>query len=595
MESFDRTFFMDGIEMDVAALEKEETVGRGNANRWGGDEDEDDDDDMIGYADLRMAREEMEKRRQLDQEAYQESSSSRMASSPVNTTRSFEDDDNDVRSGGGDESKISHSLSPNIYNTGGGGSDLMQQLWEEEQRKAQAYARGMKDALPWDDEDGEGDDAGPRLPSGEEFEGEVDPDALIPEDAPVPKMEKHFYEKLDGFLKSGPPPSVAGKISGGSSKTKGLKSDVDMVRAVMGGGAAAAASGSSKRGGAGNGSGNGTSGRTSTKKMLASKIGKPSGRQQQQNQQQQRGQRPLDENLLHQAFDYVQEVVSRASQEDAEQAEEAAQKAREAAFNKMRGSKGGGGYSDNQLGDGPYIDLGGGAGAPSTDPRGSKQQGQGQGQGQGGQKRSGGARSAPSNRKGGSGGGNNHDDRAGRASSSGSGGSGKSDSSMVRKLRSQAQAYSDNDRNPGAGPSAGGRNVRASNPSGSSRGVSNKAGGGGSGIGGSKKKPVGKPVDYGGSNVFESRAQGGFDTSTTVEEGFANASGNYNRGSYKGNSSGSGLREGAKNALDMRALVTNFESGEGVAKLRAELERSQSSMKKSEAFARQAMGEANFR
>ena len=58
---------------------------------------------------------------------------------------------------------------------------------------------------------------------------------------------------------------------------------------------------------------------------------------------------------------------------------------------------------------------------------------------------------------------------------------------------------------------------------------------------------------------------------------------------------GSGLREGAKTALDVMALVSNFESGEGVAKLRAELEKSQMSMKRSEDFARQAMLEANYR
>ena len=91
-------------------------------------------------------------------------------------------------------------------NSDGSGSDIMKQLWEEEKRKAQAYAKGMKDALPWDDEDEE-----PKLPSGEEFEGEVDPDALIPEDGVVPKMDKGFYTDVDTFLKSGPPSSVVGK------------------------------------------------------------------------------------------------------------------------------------------------------------------------------------------------------------------------------------------------------------------------------------------------------------------------------------------------------------------------------------------------
>ena len=50
--------------------------------------------------------------------------------------------------------------------------------------------------------------------------------------------------------------------------------------------------------------------------------------------------------------------------------------------------------------------------------------------------------------------------------------------------------------------------------------------------------------------------------------GYGNAGGNYNKNSYKGNISSSGLREGAKKTtLDIKSMVNNFESGEGVAKL----------------------------
>merc|ERR1711871_676497 len=176
---------------------------------------------------------------------------------------------------------------------------------------------------------------------------------------------------------------------------------------------------------------------------------------------------------------------------------------------------------------------------------------------EGGKARNGGARSAPLARK------ENKDNGLSRAGSSGG------DSSMVRKLRNQAAAYADSDRNPyssGVNTSAAGRGAK------SVRGTvgSNPKGKSGSGIVGSsglkKKGPVGKPVDYDKSNVFDSRAKSSFDTSTDTKEGYGNASGNYNRNSYKGNASGSGLREGAKTALDVMALVSNFESGEGVAK-----------------------------
>ena len=41
-------------------------------------------------------------------------------------------------------------------------------------------------------------------------------------------------------------------------------------------------------------------------------------------------------------------------------------------------------------------------------------------------------------------------------------------------------------------------------------------------------------------------------------------------------------------------MVNNFESGEGLAKLKAELEKSRQSMERSQSFTRQAMEELNF-
>lgn len=558
---FDRAFFMDGVEMDVAAIEAEEKhseSGEALSSLSPGA--------SKGFSNLQAARREMEVRRELERQSERERSErspwsrSSRSHSPVDTSPRLVDDDEDEDDG----------ISPTIYNKfseinvdfgdigDNGGSDLMKQLWQEEQRKAQAYVKGMKDALPRDDEE----DEKPKLPNEEEFEGEVDPEALIPEDAAVPKMDNNYYTEVDSFLRSGPPPTVAGK-SGGSKK----KSDVEVARAVMGGTRsnkvaktstkkvlAAARVGTksasttvtaSRRAGPGAGVG--------AFKGSTSKIG-PAG--------------PIDEKLLHEAFDYVNEVVVRSSQEDAEEAEQAAQKAREDAFRKQ----------EIKMAHRAGARAGAGAGAKGR-PSENQQDGLG-----GGKMRNSGARSAPLARKENAEGGN------ARASSSGSGGK---DSSMVKRLRNQAAAYADNDRNPSS--SATGRNVNSVRGSAAGT-LSSRKQGGGAAIGGMKKKgPVGKAIDYGSSNVFDSRAQGSFDTSADDKEGYGNAGGNYNRSSYKGNASGSGLREGAKTALDMKALVTNFEKGDGVAKLRMELEKSQRSMKQSEDFARQAMMEANFR
>jgi hypothetical protein len=547
MNEFDRTFFMDGIEMDVAAIDREE---RKLKARGGGFEEDSDEEGSGGFSNLQAARMEMERRR--ERERFNEGgarSRSPRVSSPVNTSPG--------NYGGGVDEEEDEEISPTIYDKfsemgigggSGGGSDLMKQLWEEEQRKAQAYVSGMEE-LPWD----EGEDAEPRMPSGEEFEGEVDPEALIPEDAVVPKMDTNFYSGVDNFLKSGPPPTVAGKI-GGSKK----KSDVEVARAVMG-------------------TDNGVkkAPRTSTKKVLAAaRVGaKGTSTRRAGGAAGPKGSakgaaapagpsRSLDENLLSEAFQYVNEVVVRASQEDAEEAEEAAQRAREEAFRKQEMKM--------------ARRAGGGAGA-SGNSKASENQNDGFA---GGKVRSGGARSAPVVRK-------ENETNNTRASSSGSGGK---DTSMVKKLRNQAAAYADNDRNPhssgGVGSSMGRNSVRASGAGAARRP-------GAAAVAGKKKGPVGKPVDYGSSNVFESRASGGFDTSTESKQGYGNAGGNYNRSSYKGNASGSGLREGAKTSMDMKALVNNFESGDGVAKLRAELEKSQMNMKRSEDFARQAMLDFN--
>jgi hypothetical protein len=562
MNEFDRTFFMDGIEMDVAAIEREEREAKA---RGGLDEESKSDEEADGgFSDIQAARMEMERRRAQERFAGGRAASrSPRVSSPVNTSLG------EIDANGNDEED--EEISPTIYNKfsemgvgSGGGSDLMKQLWEEEQRKAQAYAKGMKDALPWDDEE----DAEPRMPSGEEFEGEVDPDALIPEDGVVPKMDTNFYAGVDDFLKSGPPPTVANK-SGGSKK----KSDVEVARAVMGSGVGGknAPKTSTKRilaaarmGAKSTSATAMASRRTGTGGALGVKGGPkgaasagPSG--------------PIDERLLGEAFQYVNEVVVRASKEDAEEAEEAAIKAREEAFRKQEMK---------------MARRAGAAGGAAGKGKSSENQNEGP---VGGKVRSGGARSAPVGRK-------ENETNNTRASSSGSG-NGSKDSSMVRKLRTQAAAYANNDRNPysnsGVGSSTGRNSVRASGGMAGAGGPRRPGAAGATA--GKKKGPSGKPVDYGGSNVFDSRAKGSFDTSTESTQGYGNAGGNYNRSSYKGNASGSGLREGAKTAMDIRALVSNFESGDGVAKLRAELEKSQMSMKRSEDFARQAMMDANYR
>ena len=85
----------------------------------------------------------------------------------------------------------------------------MKQLWDEEMRKAQA-STGMSSELPWDEEDDDDERSGPKLPS---FDGEADPNALISENAPVPKMDQDFYRGVESFLSSGPPSQLA-KIGG---------------------------------------------------------------------------------------------------------------------------------------------------------------------------------------------------------------------------------------------------------------------------------------------------------------------------------------------------------------------------------------------
>ena len=106
----------------------------------------------------------------------------------------------------------------------GGGSDIMKQLWEEEMRKAQSNS-GMGSELPWDEEDDDEEGCGgPKLPN---FEGEVNPEALIPENATVPKMDQDFYSGVDSFLSSGPPSHVS-KTAIGSKK----KGDVEVARAL---------------------------------------------------------------------------------------------------------------------------------------------------------------------------------------------------------------------------------------------------------------------------------------------------------------------------------------------------------------------------
>ena len=96
---------------------------------------------------------------------------------------------------------------------------------------------------------------------------------------------------------------------------------------------------------------------------------------------------PIDEELLNEAFDYVNEVMIRASQEDAEEAGQAAQKAREDAFRKqeMKSSRRGVSNSVNQ------AMVGG-----SEKGRHSENQND---MLEGGKARNGGARSAPLARK----------------------------------------------------------------------------------------------------------------------------------------------------------------------------------------------------
>lgn len=492
---FDRTFFMDGLEMDVNAMTRDTP-----------NENEESDEEALEPSnyDYEANAKRMEvARRELKQRQDEEM----LSGMYNNTSMGYE----------------------------GGGSDIMKQLWDEEMRRAQASS-GMGSELPWDEEndDGEGDE--PKLPN---FEGEVDAEALIPENGTVPKMDQGFYHGVEAFLSSGPPSHL--NNTGGSKK----KGDVEVARAL------------NKVGNGGKkGSGTRARGLPEAKKanIVTTRTGKATtggvGRKkQQQGQQARSGTGPIDRELLNEAFEHANRAMKEAKFEEEEEQQEAERKARQAAFEreeKKMQQRQSARPSDNQ-----YVDMG----SATSASKGLRP-----------------ARSAPPT---GSKGGKN----AAALGNGGRAGSSDSGSSMVKKLRGQAQAYAGADHGAsgsGVGSATGRGTVRAKK---AGTGAKNNAGGGGSG-----------------ASVFDSRAQaGGFNTSFGTSEGYGNAGGNYNKNSYKGNISGSGLREGAKKAtLDIRSMVNNFESGEGLAKLKAELEKSRQSMERSQSFTRQAMEELNF-
>ena len=416
-------------------------------------------------------------------------------------------------------------------------SAMQQELAEQE---AQESDGGMGD-LPWDQTEDYYDEE-----DGEVGGGSADDD--------VKPMPKQFYSDVDSFLKAAPPPSLKG-VSG-SKKRGEIEASVNIMRQAAkpergrvirkalpssGGGAPVTLAprvasrvdtgrtksnsghGSQKRSGSGAGA--------SSSSSAARDMGGPN-----------RAQGPLDVSLLQEAFQYTQQLVQQAGDEDLEEAAGGAMP--------IPGVPTGG------VGVGAGPGAGGARRAVEGNNNGDAAEGRSGGKGANKPKAH--PSSAPSARsetggRGSTGGRGGSGPRNGGALSAGSSGNAvnkRVTSNLAKKLRGQAAAYSDADRPPGSGGPSG-------RPAGVGKGKANKAS----------------------RDTLAGRAEhsSSFSTSRTSQDDSGGV--------------GSG---GLKSKLDYAALVANFESGNTLKRLQEDLQRSQDSAQQSAAFTRKAMMEANF-
>ena len=367
---------------------------------------------------------------------------------------------------------------------------------------------------------------------------------------PAP-MSSEFYEGVDQFLKSAPPPSLSFKSGGkkkqemqaatkimknvGSNAPNNLRNKIDAAsakarkessdEAIDKKNASLGAKPKSKK--------SKSSGIVNPYGMNADvKAGISAGAT---------GRRDIDISLLNEAFSYTEKLLKSNMMEEAEEAAEGASESISKRRSGDHGNGASGGMERPQ-----YVDMGGSGPTRQTSKNNSKQH----------------PRSAPLSRS---------DDLAGNANVQNAGSALRSNaigggklvdsaaskrvgSNLVKKIRMQAAAY------------------------GSSGQVAK------------------------GNDLLERRAMGSFDTSlgSSGNHGYRVGSseepfiGNSSSGLSGADGLSSTVGTAAKNRVDYSALIANFETGDTLKQLREELARSQASQQRSTEFARHAMMSVNF-